>query len=263
MAALSLLEALALVPDPRKPRGLRHPLPAVLALTVVALLAGMKSLEAIAQFGRDHGPALAHALGFRRGKTPTKSTLSELFRLLDLDAFEAALQTWLLGRIEHGWPAIALDGKTLRGSRAGEIPGVHLLAAYVPAATAVLGQMRVDGKTKEHKAVLRFLGVLPLRDKVVTGDAMFTHRDVAEAIRAHGGDYVLIVKDNQPELRASIQAALHDDDAFSPLSASTEREGRAAGGNGRQKAWPQGVPAADEHDGAERLSGLASGGAGL
>ena len=96
---------------------------------------------------------------------------------------------------------------------------VHLLTAYVPAAAAVLKQVRVDAKTNEHKAALRLLGVLPLAGKVVSGDAMFTHRDVAGAVRRGGGDYLLIVKDNQPELKAQIQAALHDDAAFPPLPA--------------------------------------------
>jgi hypothetical protein len=64
--ALSLVEELATVPDPRSPKGRRHPLTAILSLTVVATLAGCKGLEAIAQFGRDHGKALAHALGFTR-----------------------------------------------------------------------------------------------------------------------------------------------------------------------------------------------------
>jgi DDE family transposase len=85
--------------------------------------------------------------------------------------------------VERGWPAIAIDGKTTRASADGEVPGVHLLAAYVPAAAAVLAQVRVDGKSNEHKAALQFLGILPLKGKVVTGDAMFTHRDVAGKIR--------------------------------------------------------------------------------
>ena len=220
MQRLSLLEALACVPDPRKARGKRHPLAALLSLTVVAVLAGCKSLEAICQFGRDHGKALAFALGFRRGKTPAKSTLSELFRALDVAAFEAALGRWLGAQAEHaGWRALALDGKALRGSADGEAPGVHLLAAFVPSAAAVLAQVRVEATTNEHKAALRLLGVLPLAGKVATGDALFTHRDVAGEIRRGGGDYLLIVKDNQPELKAQIQAALHDDAAFSPLPA--------------------------------------------
>ena len=70
MAGPTLVELLATIPDPRKPRGRIHPLPAVLSLAVVAILAGHKSLEAIAQFGRDHGAGLSHALGFRRKKTP-------------------------------------------------------------------------------------------------------------------------------------------------------------------------------------------------
>jgi hypothetical protein len=218
--ALPLVEELAQVPDPRSRKGRRHPLTAILSLTVVATLAGCKSLEAIAQFGRDHGKPLAHALGFTRGKTPNKSCLSKLFRRLDVAALEEALGRWVLGRVQHhGWDALAIDGKTARGSADGDVPGAHLLTAYVPAAAAVLKQIRVDGKTNEHKAALRLLGVLPLAGKVVTGDAMFTHRDFAQEVRDRGGDYILMVKDNQPELKAQIQAALHEDADFSPLPA--------------------------------------------
>jgi hypothetical protein len=219
MQGLSLVEALAGVPDPRDPRGRIHPLPAVLSLTVVAILAGCKSLTAIAQFGRDHGKSLAHALGFSRGKTPAKSCLSDLFRILDVVALEDAINLWLQARVLDGWQHTALDGKTLRGSADGDAPAVHLLSAFIPAAAAVIGQMRVDAKTNEHKAALRLLGVLPLAGKVVTADAMFTHRDVAQMIRQQGGDYLLIVKDNQTELKEAIRAALHDDAAFSPLPA--------------------------------------------
>jgi hypothetical protein len=180
----------------------------------------MKSLEAIAQFGRDHGRPLAHALGFTRRKTPSKSCLSKRFRRLDVAALEEALGRWVQGRVRHyGWDAIALDGKTVRGSADGDVPGAPLLTAYVPAAAAVRKQLRVDARTNEHKAALKLLGVLPLRGKVVTGDARFTHRDGAAAIRRGGGDYRLIVKDNQPELKAQIQAALHDPADFSPLPA--------------------------------------------
>jgi len=263
MPPLSLAEVLATVPDPRSRKGRIHPLSAILSLTVVAILAGAKGLDAIAQFGRDHGPPLAHALGFTRGKTPSKSALSKLFRRLDVDAFEDALSRWLLGRQQLGWGAVAVDGKTLRGSAEGGAPGIHLLTAYVPAAAAVLKQVRVDAKTNEHKAALRLLGVLPLQGKVVTGDAMFTHRDVAAEIRGRGGDYLLFVKDNQPELRSAIESALHGDADFSPLPAAAEAGRRAGGQDGGQGARPQGGPPADQHDALERLPGLAGCGAGL
>ena len=106
----------------------------------------MTSLEGLAQFGRDHGTPLAHALGFRRGKTPTKSTFSKLFRRLDIQAFEEALRRWTLTRQAEGWQMI--DGKTLKGSADGVISGVHLLSAFISEAAAVLAQIRVDAKTK-------------------------------------------------------------------------------------------------------------------
>lgn len=152
---VSLMEVLSEVPDPRGAQGLRHPLPSILSLTVVAILAGMRGPESIAQFGRDHGARLAWALGFRRSRTPCKSTLSMLFRALDVEAFEAALRRWIAGRLalapDDVPRVISIDGKRLRGSREGEAPGVHLLAAYAPQASAVLAQLRVGASTNEQR----------------------------------------------------------------------------------------------------------------
>jgi hypothetical protein len=214
--ALSLMEVLAEVPDPRSRHGCFHPLPAVLALTVLAMLRGCKGPAAIAQFGRDHGVALAHALGFRRGKTPGSSWLSELFGRLDAVAFEAALSRWIQSRtappaLPAGGAAqekepISIDGKTLRGSRDGEVPGQHLVSAYAPLVEAVLAQVRVDAKTNEHKAALELLGVLPVKGRVVIGDAMFCQRDVCAEVVGQGGDYVFFAKANQPGLVTDVAA---------------------------------------------------------
>ena len=83
---VSLQELFALLPELRQARGRRHPLPAILNLTAVALLAGIKSLEAIAQFARDHGPQRAQTLGFTHWPTPGKATFSNVFRRLDAAA---------------------------------------------------------------------------------------------------------------------------------------------------------------------------------
>jgi hypothetical protein len=215
LAPLTLVEVLANIPDPRRRRGIRHPLRAILSLTVLAMLTGVKSLTGIAQFGRDKGYPLAHALGFRRGKTPSVSTFSEVFRVLDVAAFEAALSGWIAERLPPSERppgaellAISLDGKAQRGSREGAVPGQHLVAAYVPHAQAVLAQVRVDAKTNEHKAALQLLGVLPLAGTVVLGDALFCQRDVCEKVLERGGDYLFFVKDNQPSLLADISAGL-------------------------------------------------------
>lgn len=213
----SLTAILADIPDPRAASGRRYTLPAVLNLMAVAMLAGMRSLEAVAQFARDHGTALTHALGFTSAKTPCKATLSNLLRRLDVAAVEAALARWVLARCPDLGDQICIDGKTARGSRDGALPGVHLLAAYAPRVAAVVAQVRVDRKTNEHKAALEFLGILPLTGKVVTGDAMFCHADVCRAVLKGGGDYLFAVKGNQPTLHFDIACMFAESAAFSPL----------------------------------------------
>jgi len=218
--AASLIDLLHNLKDPRDPRGVQYPLVPVLALCLVAILAGHTSLTAIAQFGRLRGKRLGHALGFPSQKMPAATTLSLLLRQLDADHLDRLIGAWLAGRHAAGWDHIAIDGKVLRGSRDGDVPGVHLLAAYAPQAAAVLGQLQVAATTNEHKTALRLLGVLPpLGGAVVTADAMFTHRDVAAEVLKRQGDYVLYAKDNQETLRADLATvfAAADSGGLSPL----------------------------------------------
>ncbi len=222
MPPCTLYDALATLPDPRSRHGCFHPLPAVMGLVALAILMGRKSLQGIARFGRQHQAPLAHALGFRRGKTPAASTLSRTLRRLDAGQLEAALSRWIQTRIDSAaFDQISIDGKTLRGSRDGEVPGQHLVAAYAPAVHAVLAQIRVDSKTNEHKAALELLGILPLKGKVVVGDAMFCQRDVAEQVVEAGGEYLLVVKDNQPGLGIDVRAGFAFEHAARGIAAAT------------------------------------------
>jgi hypothetical protein len=202
--------------DPRKAKGRIHDLTPLLCLAVVAMLAGRTTLQGIAQFGRDHGMALAHALGFRRGKTPCAATYCRVFRRLDINGFEAVLGDWIVQRCPDLGDQFALDGKTLRGSHDGEIPAVHLLALFAPKVQAVVGQIRVDAKTNEHKAALDLLGIVPLKGKIVTGDAIFCQTEVTEILAREEADYLLHVKDNQPTVKERIAELLDPTAAFSP-----------------------------------------------
>ena len=136
----SLLEAFATVPDPRRRRGRRHPLPAILALSTAAMLSGARSLYAIAQWGRLQRPAVLRALGFTRERAPCVATLHLAFKALDAAAFEAALAGWAVANLGDRGRRVAVDGKALRGIHGEEVPGVRLVAAYADEAGLVLAQ---------------------------------------------------------------------------------------------------------------------------
>jgi DDE_Tnp_1-associated/Transposase DDE domain len=221
VSPLALVEVFADLPDPRSRHGRRFPLVPILSLVTLGFLLGYKSLAAICEIPGNYGPNILLALGFPRMRCPSLSALRALLAALDAPALEAALARWIASRVPpEEAPVISLDGKTLRGSRDGDIPGHHLVAAYAPHVEAVLAQLRVDAKTNEHKAALELLGILPVRDKIVLGDAAFCQRDLAEKIIAAGGDYILTVKDNQPGLQIDIGAGFAYETAARSIAAA-------------------------------------------
>lgn len=268
MSTLTLAEVLTELPDPRSRHGCFHPLPAVLNLVVLGLLMGRKSLSAIARLGRTYGTPLAHALGFRRGKTPAKSTLSEILRAVDSQALEDALSRWVRSRLPADLEHFSLDGKTLKGSRDGQLPAQHLLSAYAPQVQAVLAQMRVQATTNEHKTALQLLGLLPLAGKVVVGDAIFCQRDLARQVVSQGGDYVFVVKDNQRGLEADVAAGFGFEEAARSMAAAFSPRGSAtapasAGMYGGQRAWSPGEANAADNGNPDVAAEVAGTGAGL
>jgi len=205
------IEVFAEIPDFRRHRGKRHPLPAILSLACCAMLCGYRSYSAIAEWGRNYGGRIAQALGFTHN-TPCAATLHTVFRHVDRDALEAKLGAWAEGVVvttpaapSAGEAAVALDGKTLRGSSKQGAPGVHLLSALSHHLGLTLAQQAVDDKTNEITQVETVLRQLVLPGRVLTMDALLTQRHVAQTIVDAGGDYVMIVKNNQPQLRADIE----------------------------------------------------------
>jgi predicted transposase YbfD/YdcC len=217
----------------------------------------MRSLQAIAQFGRALSPARAKELGFTHAKTPCKSTLSVVLRAVDAQRLEQELRAWT-PQHDDGHSPLAVDGKTVRGSADGEAAAIHLLAVYAVNSGVTLAQTPVGDKTNEHKAALDLLRQVPLAGRVVTGDAMFTHRDFCDAVLEGGGDYVLPAKDNQPTLVRDSKAAFTQEPGLSPPTASVAARRPTAGQRHDQGARPPGKKGPADHDGAQRLPRLAA-----
>jgi predicted transposase YbfD/YdcC len=102
--------------------------------------------------------------------------------------------------------AVAVDGKTLRGTGHHGAAQVHLLAVMDHTSRGVLGQAGVDGKTNEITRFRPLLDGLDLAGRVVTADALHTQREHADwLVGVKHAAYVLIVKDNQPALHHQLK----------------------------------------------------------
>lgn len=208
----SLWEALCRVPDHRRKAGQRYPLSGLLLIAVAALLSGRRDQLGIVRWGRQLNGAALAVLGITRGRIPAPSVWCELFQGLDIVSLEVVLGDWVRGGRPLGH--IAIDGKRLRGSATTETPGVHLLAAFSDSLCGVIGQLQLAPDCNEITAALDLLKTLPLRGSIVTGDAIFTQKEICRLIKERGGEYFFTVKDNQPALKADIALAFGD---LSPL----------------------------------------------
>jgi predicted transposase YbfD/YdcC len=219
---------LAVVPDPRKRRGVRHTMCSILVIAAVAVAGGARSIAAIGEWAADAPQRVLAVLGARhdprRGvyRAPGEATVRRALQAVDADAVDTAIGTWLghrqartsgqdvagqddAGRGGVPGVAIAVDGKTLRGTcdRDGS-GGVHLLSAMThhtaTRGATVLAQVQVQGKTSEVAWFAPLLDQVDLTGVVVTADALHTVRDHARYLTGRGADYVFIVKENQHRL---------------------------------------------------------------
>lgn len=242
----SLAAAFADVPDPRRAGSISYPLPAILALAVAAILANHRSVLAIAEWGaRQRGEVLA-ALGFPDDRTPCQSTLQRLFRQLDGVTLAATLTAWLAPTAaprsaDPGTQGVAIDGKAQRGRLQYDPRGcpVHALSAFCHDHGVVLAHEPIAAGADKREAELTVAPALVARidwrGRVLTGDALFCQRTLCQQVQDAGGDYVLLVKKNQPALYQDIALLFDPPPALAALPVQDRRECRTVErGHGRQ-----------------------------
>lgn len=218
----SVLDCFAAVPDPRQRRGIRHSLPSILGLCTAAVLSGQVTLTDITDWVHHADQEMLGALGCRRGKDgyapPHPDTVERVFAMLGAQGLADSVGNYLLERAGLRsvtfpidgpvlLPAIAVDGKAVRGAIGpdGRIP--YLLAAATHHNCAVIAERLIGPKTNEVPEFQPLLRGLDIAGCVLTMDAAHTVRSharfIAEELGAH---FVMIVKENQKGLSERLNA---------------------------------------------------------
>jgi predicted transposase YbfD/YdcC len=190
-------------------RAPRHELLDIIIIAICAVLCGADDWHQIAAFGRHRQDWLRRFLRLPNG-IPAHDTFERVFARLNPRSFQGRFREWVraIGAVS-GIKQIAIDGKTLRGSRSTVrgLGALHLVSAWATEAQLSLGQVAVDAKSNEITAIPKLLGLLELHGALVTIDAMGCQKEIARTIVDRGGHYALTVKDNQEHLLDDIQAS--------------------------------------------------------
>ena len=237
MPPLPLAAVFADLPDPRREtRNKLHALADILTLATCAVIAGADTWEDIAEYGRTKERFFRRFLPLANG-IPSPDTFERVFAKLDPGAFAAAFGRWMAAACEAtGLIPVAVDGKSARSAPADTATGrLHLVSAWASENRLILGQVAVPDGSNEIAAVPGLLRTLDLSGAIVTLDAAGCQVENARVIRERGGHYLLAVKDNQPTLRAAVEAVFERACEADFAGVRHDGYGAAEDGHGRRE----------------------------
>jgi len=225
-----LVQAFAQVPDPRDPRGVRHPIQVVVSLVFLGMLARLREMAVLVRWAEAHWDELGVALGSDRDAPPDATTISRTLAGCSFADFWPAFAGWLRSVTLSDAPiAVAVDGKTACQGRDAAGNPVHLLVAFAHQLKLVLGQWSVSGEKSNEPAVLKrhvdeLFEAFPMV-ALLTGDALYAQRPLAEVLIHRNRDYLLQIKANQPDVLEALEACLGQADAQPPAAETVEKRG--------------------------------------
>lgn len=199
------------LPDPRAANSL-HILVDILTISICGVICGAKTYDQIEEFGKDNEKWLKRFLELPNG-IPSHDTFGRVFSAIDPREFQNFFKEWIadVTRLIDR-ETVAIDGKTLRrsyDSSSGK-KAIHMISAWATDQNIVLGQYKTAEKSNEITAIPMLIKMLDLSGSIVTIDAMGCQKKIASSIMEKKADYVLAVKENQPQLYGDITLYLDD-----------------------------------------------------
>jgi predicted transposase YbfD/YdcC len=209
MVTSRLVNAFSSVREPRVERTRRHDLVDILVVALLAVINGSTAWSDMEGFAHVRLAWLRTFLKLPNG-APSEDTFRRVFEAIDPREFGSAVTAIIEDLVvELAGKVVALDGKTMRGSvdRKRGKGALHVVSAWVSELGISLGQICVDEKSNEITAIPELLKTIDVAGATITIDAMGCQKTIADTIIERGADYILAVKENQPTLHASLQAA--------------------------------------------------------
>ena len=200
---ISIIDYFNDMPDPRQQGKVLYPLAEIILTSLCAIICGADSYVEIEEFGKTKIDFLKQFLPFENG-IPCHDTIGIVFSSIDAKIFSEKFIAWAQSLQESIPGLVAIDGKTVKGSKNRDTSPIHVVSAWAAQQHLVLGQTKIHEKSNEITAIPELLSLLSLKGAIVTIDAMGCQKKIVADIIAKEADYVIAVKENQKNLYEEI-----------------------------------------------------------
>lgn len=229
--------------DPRSTVNLKHPLVSVVAIAMMAVLAGAGGPTAIAKWAAFKEEFLLKVLKLPNG-IPRKDVFRRVLASLQPGAFQACFAHWLQSLRAKAAeatgvdkPVFAVDGKTARRShdRSKGLGALHSVSVWASEFGLSLGQVACAEKSNEITAIPELLQLVDIQGSIITIDAMGTQKAIAAQIVDREADYVLALKGNQETLQQAVINHIDEQSKNDFADAQARRHTTKETGHGREE----------------------------
>jgi len=201
--------------DPRHTRNRKHLLGDVIVIAVCGMLCGCDGPTAIHRWAANRRDWLQQFLALPHD-IPSRDCTRRVLMALKPEAFQACFENWIAQAVvsdDSGQARlIAIDGKACRRSHdaAHGLGPLYIVSAWASEEGIALGQVATADKSNEITAIPQLLKQIELANTLITIDAMGCQKEIARHIVDGGGDFVIAVKDNQPNLRQAVETHIEE-----------------------------------------------------
>lgn len=200
MTDFNLRKELATLKDKRRGQAQQHKIDVVLMITIMATMSGYQGYRAIGDFAQRYKKQIVKYLELEKERVPAYATVRRVVQEIDHKKFGDIFTKWMkhyMKKSNSQW--IAVDGKAIKGTKQKEEDKklAHLVSFFASDSKEILIARKTADKSNEIPLVQEMMEEFPLKDMIITLDALHCQTKTLKAIKDSGNDYVIQVKDNQ------------------------------------------------------------------
>lgn len=200
MTEFNLREELKTLKDKRRGQAQQHKIDVVLMITIMATMSGYQGYRAIGDFAQRYKRQIVRYLELEKGRVPAYATVRRVVQEIDHKKFGDIFTKWMkyyMKKSNSQW--IAVDGKAIKGTKQKEEDKklAHLVSFFASDSQEILIARKTADKSNEIPLVQKMMEEFPLKDMIITLDALHCQTKTLKAIKDSDNDYVIQVKDNQ------------------------------------------------------------------
>lgn len=200
----NIIQSFNKIHDKRNNRGKRYKLNSILGLVAIGFMSGCTSFRAIWKLGLNLNRTNRKKLGFKNCVMPSHPTIINILKGINPEELEGALSAMVCFLSKNKFKHIAIDGKSIRSTSGSKDGLLHLVSAFASEISATIAQVKSGRGGGEIEAAKKIIDGLELKEKVITGDALFVCSKLCSRIVSKSGDYLFKVKQNRKRILSDI-----------------------------------------------------------